>query len=118
MNIPVGLSRGGVARGWDLCWQQHCCVPALGVPQDSRKGLASLFSSQVFICRQEGLFDLSDGKSRCLWMPLETAALAVALIRPAVALKVKGRVRGDRGCLGEGAPLADNSPGTELRLSK
>lgn len=93
-------------------------MPALGVPQDSRKGLAALFSSQVFICRQEGLFDLSDGKSCCLWMPLETAALAVALIRPAVALKVKGRVRGDCGCLGEGAPLADKSPGTELRLSK
>lgn len=30
-----------------------------------------MFSSQVFICRQEGAFDLSDGKSCCLGTPLE-----------------------------------------------
>lgn len=68
-------------------------VPALDVPRDSRQGMATLFSSQVFVCRQEGAFDLSDGKSCCRWIPLEAAALAVALIRPAVALKVGGRAQ-------------------------
>lgn len=62
------------------------CVPALDVPQDSRQGMATLFSSQVFICRREGVFDLGDGKSCCCWIPLETAALAVAL-------KVEGRAQ-------------------------
>lgn len=76
--------------------------------------MASLLSSQVFICRQEGVLDLSDGKS--CWVPLEGSAFGPD--------EPCGGSEGDReglrglGVFGEGAPLADPSPGKELRLSK
>lgn len=67
-------------------------------------GTATLFSSQDFVCRQEGLFDLTAmGKAaafRSVWK--KVPALAVALIRRAVALKVKGSVRGDPRAFGRG----------------
>lgn len=97
--------------------QRHRRPPALDVPRDSRRGTATLFSSQSFcVCRQEGLFDLAAmGKAAafgCVW---KAPALAVALIRRAVALKARGRVQGDpRAFGGGGAPSADDSLGMEL----
>ena len=93
----------GLSTGWE---QQHGHLPALGVPWDTRQGTATLFPSQVFVCRQEGLFDLTVmGKAavfRCIW---KVPALAVALIRRAVALKAKGRgPRGPRVFGGGGTP--------------
>lgn len=66
-------------------------MPALDVPQDSRQGTAALFSIQLFICRQEGAFDLSDGKSCCLWTPLERHSFGGG------SDKARGGFEGERG---------------------
>lgn len=82
--------------------------PSSGHPWGCEAGAGTLFPSQAAARRQEGLFDLAAvGRAavlRCVW---KAPALAVALIRRAVALKVE---RGDR--LGPG--YLDDSAGTEL----
>lgn len=85
MNIPMGftmLRRAGdgtctghsPARAQHWAKQQHCRPPALGVPQDSKQGTATLFSSQRF-CLQAGgtLWSAGYGKSCCIQMRLESA---------------------------------------------
>lgn len=101
MGPALGTALQGLSTGGE---QQHCHPPALDVPQDSKRGTATLFSSQsFFVCRQEGLFDLPVMRKAaafgCVW---KAPALAVALIRRAVALKAKGRVRGDPRVFGGG----------------
>lgn len=102
MGAVLGNALQGLSTRWE---QQHRRPPALDVPQDARwGGTATLFSSQDFVCRQEGLFDLTAmGKAaafRRVWK--KAPALAVAPIRRAVALKVKGSVRGDPWAFGRG----------------
>lgn len=100
-NIPMGLSHAGVARARGLC-----LVPALDVPQDWRQ---LCFPARfLFAGRRERLISVM-GKAAALGHLWKGTALAVAPIRPAVALKVTGKVRGDCGCSGQGSPSADNS---------
>lgn len=83
-----------------------CLVPALDVPQDWRQ---LCFPARfLFAGRRERLISVM-GKAAALGHLWKGTALAVAPIRPAVALKVTGKVRGDRGCSGQGSLSADNS---------
>lgn len=113
MRPALGTALQGLSTGWE---QQHCCQPALDVPQDSKRGTATLFSRQIF-CLQAGgtVWSCSNGKSCCIRICLESACFGGGPDKARHGFE--GEREGPRGPPGvwrRGHPSVDNSPGVEL----
>lgn len=96
LTIPSLQNEHPAGTGWQEDGTCAMCLPWMSLRAGGRGWLLCFPARFLFSGRRERLISAM-GKAAAFGHLWKAAALALSLIRPAVALRVRGRVRGDPG---------------------